>query len=204
MIFAVETDGASTWAQWANLILNFLLIPMVGFLWRCWKLLKAASKDARAAAIVSKKQAFLMRRYRRRMRKEIGAVGERTCLLQDRLNDIEPRVKAIWTGLLSRAEKEVLEHRHGEKNSPLRINDMAKEAVSGELLQDMRYYFESLPEDIPDTELAMKLEQHFGDRIVDEFCNPNGYSEFGCLVLFVAALRGGVANMRHEGCGMKA
>lgn len=204
MILATGTDGWSAWAEWTNLIVVILLLPFGRWAWKSYRLLLNAARDARQAALLARKQSVAMKQYRRRMAKRMEVLAEQHCTLQDRMNDMEPRVKAIWTGLLSRAEKEVLEHRHGEKNSPLKINAAAKEAVSGELLQDIRYYFDSLPADLDDAELAMKLEQNFGDRIVTEFCNPHGYSEFGCLVLFVAALRGGTADIRHEHCTAKA
>ena len=77
-----------------------------------------------------------------------------------------------------------------EPRLKLRVTPRAIKAVSP-ILAPVLDFCRGLSDDLSDPEIAMQIENHFGDRLLAEVCIPNGMTMGACLVVLLALLKNG-------------
>jgi hypothetical protein len=94
------------------------------------------------------------------------------------------KVDTLWQFQLRRGEVEAVLRGYATKNSPLNVNDeRALNAFPSGLAQALQQHFSRLGRNLTGVELASEIERHFGARLVDEVCMPQGISEGASLIL---------------------
>jgi hypothetical protein len=63
-------------------------------------------------------------------------------------------------------------------------------AAVAPILGEVQLYCRGLPP-LPETAVAMAIEQKFGDRLLTEICIPNEMTMGACLIVLLALLQGG-------------
>jgi hypothetical protein len=112
---------------------------------------------------------------------------------------MDVKVDTLWQFQLRRGEVEAVLRGYATKNSPLKLNEeRALEAFPAELGRAIQQYFSRLGRNLTRTEMAAEIERRFGERIVDEVCVPNGFSEGACLILAMHFATGGAGRERHD------
>jgi len=99
-----------------------------------------------------------------------------------KMGRIELKVDTMWEFQLRRGIAEGVSKGVLKKNSPISLTEMAEEAIEP-LKKELLDFFESLGRRLTDIELAIEIERHFGDKIIDTICIPLGINEGTCLVI---------------------
>jgi hypothetical protein len=101
-----------------------------------------------------------------------------------KLAQLEAKVDTLWQFQLRRGEVEAVLQGYATKNSPIRVNEeRASQVFPAGLAEEIQRFFNRLGRNLTRVEMAAEIERHFGDRIVDEVCIPQGISQGTCLIL---------------------
>lgn len=106
-----------------------------------------------------------------------------------KLARIEVKVDTMWLYQLRRGLSEVQIKNLGEFNSPLHIGPDAEKYIRP-LVPDLQAYYKKIDgERLSVIDLAVKLEQQFGNRIASEVCIKAGIHDAACLIMAISVLR---------------
>jgi|SRR6185369_1446310 len=105
-----------------------------------------------------------------------------------RFSKLEFKVDTMWAFLLRRAQSELLHKGFGKMNSPLVLTEAGKLAIAP-MVSDLSAFYKTLSPKLDDVQVAMYIEQKFGDRLLKEICLPHDFSMGACLVLAVKAAK---------------
>jgi hypothetical protein len=114
--------------------------------------------------------------------------------LTKRINDADLErlkvcVETLWLFQLRRGMAEVEQKQLGKTNSPVRLTDAANKLMAPLLPELKEFYKVVQGEKMGVVELAIALEQQFGQRITTEVCKRVGITDGACLVLAIGQLR---------------
>jgi hypothetical protein len=99
-----------------------------------------------------------------------------------KMTKIEVKVDTMWDFQLRRGWSELAIKGKARANSPLVLNEETKEWM-GDLAQELKAFYSKLGRHLNDRELAIEIEQKYGDQILRKVCIPNGLSEGACLII---------------------
>lgn len=99
-----------------------------------------------------------------------------------KLSRLELKVDTIWDFLIRRASAEVVQKGLGGFNSPLIINDEARDWFNG-LAEDLKKFYANQGRHLSKRELYFEIERRFGDRLLKEICIPRGLNLGACLII---------------------
>lgn len=102
-----------------------------------------------------------------------------------KLTELEVKVETMWLFHLRRGMAEAVDKGLGTLNSPLVVNDKARQ-VFGDFGKELEEFYRQLARTLSDAELALEIEMRFGDRILKEVCVPNDMKYGSCLLIAVA------------------
>lgn len=108
---------------------------------------------------------------------------------------IQVKVDTMWEFTLRRGKIEALNAGIADMNSPIVLNDRAKELIAPLVHELVALYNELKP--IDDTSLAIAIERRFGEEIFSYVCAPAKVHLGACLVLANAAAKGELDNPLH-------
>ena len=101
---------------------------------------------------------------------------------------IQVKVDTMWAFTLRRGTGEAVMQGFATINSPVVFTVKAKEIIAPMIQTLEMLYNEMKP--IADDDLAIEIEQAFGDKLLQDICIPNKMSMGACLVIAVAAAKG--------------
>lgn len=105
-----------------------------------------------------------------------------------RISKLEDRVDVLWKFLIERGVAEAIHKGIAKRNSPIEIDPTASEWITP-LMEDLKRIVTQQKKPLSESSWAHEIEKHFGKRIVNEVCVPNGISAGACLVILIDALR---------------
>lgn len=106
-----------------------------------------------------------------------------------KITTIEVKVNTMWHFLMRRGEAEAVHKGWATMNSPIVVNQDAKELLAP-MAEELRAFYEK-NQKVTDFELALAIEKQFGERLAKEICIPNGFSLGACLVIAVSVAKDG-------------
>lgn len=101
-----------------------------------------------------------------------------------KLAGLEVKVNTVWDFLMRRAMSEAIHSGVGGLNSPFELKPAAKEWMQV-MASDLRAFYAKLGRKLTDAELALEIERHFGQRILEQVCIPHGIYQGACLLIAV-------------------
>jgi hypothetical protein len=106
-----------------------------------------------------------------------------------RLGALELKVDTMWGFQMRRSMSEVITSGQGILNSPLVIKSDALEHLKP-LKSDLQKLYQEQHSTIGDASMLLKIEEKFGDIILDLVCLPCGVSYGACLIIALAVAKG--------------
>jgi hypothetical protein len=120
------------------------------------------------------------------------------------LGEYKLKVDVMWGFQMRRAEAAGLQNGVLERNSPLSVSERGRKAFDTLLLNQILDYYHTLPSDLDDHDLALKLEAKFGKQISEDVCVPLGAHMGECLIAAVILCREANALKETEAASPKA
>lgn len=116
--------------------------------------------------------------------------------LSVRLASLQVKVDTMWEFTLRRGATEAIKHGAATLNSPLCMTAKGYEIIQ-RMEMELHEFYKTLDPKINDAELALKIEQKFGEKITTDVCIPNQIFLGACLVLAVQVAKGngGIINI---------
>ena len=108
---------------------------------------------------------------------------------------IQVKVDTMWLFTLRRGTGEAVMQGFATINSPIVFTVEAGEIINPMICTLQMLYHDLAP--INDDDLAVEIEQAFGEQLLKDICIPNKMSMGACLVLAVAAAKGEVSAIHH-------
>jgi hypothetical protein len=105
------------------------------------------------------------------------------------LAEIKVKVETMWNFLLKRGVVEGVAHGLLSINSPVRLTPESS-IIMEHLRVELQDYRKNECPECSESELAMKIEEKFGSRLVHEICIPNNISFSACLLIATAVAKG--------------
>jgi hypothetical protein len=108
-----------------------------------------------------------------------------------KLGQIEVKVDTMWEFQMRRGESELVTRGFGRKKSPLVVSKEAMDLYNNGIAPELQKFYKELPHKnkITDNDLALKIENKFGERILTEVAIPNKLNLGGCLLIAVAVAK---------------
>lgn len=105
------------------------------------------------------------------------------------LEQIKERVDTMWVFQMRRGLSELEKKELGYVSSPIKLTDKANEAIAP-LVPKLKEFYQAIggPK-MGVIELAVKIEQQFGELLSQTVCKHIGVNDGACLVLAIAQLR---------------
>lgn len=123
-----------------------------------------------------------------------GVISTRIETLQGQMKRALEDIDLVKSSLIRRGKAELVSKGWATFGSPIHLGQVAIEKILPFLQEFVPFYLNVKRENpnITDQEFIWKLEQQFGDKIIEKICAPEGLSNYGCLVaiLEVCKLQG--------------
>ncbi len=123
-----------------------------------------------------------------RIQDDLNMAVDKATKAAERTASLEVKVNTMWEFQLRRAEAEVVQKGLGSKNSPLIINDDAKDWLV-EMAPQLRKFYVGVS-DQPDSDVLLLLEKEFGAELMEKVCIPRGLGHGACLLIALAVAKG--------------
>lgn len=167
-----------TWEWWANFgVLGVLaLVVVAGSV--------AAIREwwsVRKPYLIAKQNAELL---------DASKVSQDLEEISRKLTELEVKVETMWLFHLRRGMAEAVDKGVGTLNSPLVLNEKARQ-MFGPFGGELEVFYSGLDRTLSDSELALEIERKFGDRILKEVCLPNDMKYGACLLIAVSLAKQG-------------
>ncbi len=110
-------------------------------------------------------------------------------LSASKISRLELKVDTIWDFFMTKAKTDALSSGIATQNSPIKIKEEARKWVAAsidpELDASLRELYKNHKK-ISDNDLALKIQQTFGERIAKEMCIPNDDLNYEtCLLIAI-------------------
>lgn len=99
-----------------------------------------------------------------------------------KFGQLATKVDTMWEFQMRRAVSEGVKQGVLRRNSPIALDENAKQWMSG-LAGQLRTFYARQGRRLTEADLALEIERRFGDRILHEVCIPNGLFQGSCLVI---------------------
>lgn len=105
------------------------------------------------------------------------------------LGEYKLKVNTMWDFQMRRAQAAGLQTGVLEQNSPLTVSERGRKAFDAILLNQIREFYHTLPPNLDDHDLALKIEAKFGKQISEDVCSPLRAHMGECLIAAVILCR---------------
>lgn len=105
------------------------------------------------------------------------------------IEQMKERVDTMWVFQMRRGLAELEKKKLGYVASPIRLSDTANEAIAPMVPKLKKFYLAIGGPNMGAIELAVKIEQEFGQELSKSVCLHIGINDAACLVLAIAQLR---------------
>lgn len=103
---------------------------------------------------------------------------------------MEVKINTMWDFQLRRGEAEAIARGVALRQSPLAISPEARTWIAS-LAQDLQRLYHTFDPSISDNALALAIEEHYGDALVETVCIPHGLTAGACLIIALAVAKEG-------------
>ena len=100
----------------------------------------------------------------------------------NRLDRLEERVTTIWEYLLRRAGGEAVQKGLGTMNSPLKINEEAREMFK-DFVVPLRLLYKELGSKLSPIDFSLEVERRFGEEFLYKICIPHNITQGSCVLI---------------------
>ncbi len=120
----------------------------------------------------------------------VFSAAEHIDTFEGRVSRVEGQIENLWQFTLRRASVEAVVKGVGRMNSPLKINEEAKQLL-GELSCELKSFYRRIGKTLSTAQLAAEIERLYGDEIVQKVCLPHGLFQGACLLIAMEVARDG-------------
>ena len=125
----------------------------------------------------------------------VGSIIGFIWLSASRIAKLEVKVDTIWDFIVKRAMTEALSSGVAVKNSPIKVTDEVRrwvaDHIDNALYRALRELYKT-HKNASDNELALKIQQQFGEQIAEEMCIPNDDLNYdACLFIALELAKNG-------------
>ena len=105
-----------------------------------------------------------------------------------KLGGMNMKIDTLWDAYKKNGEIEYLKAQLGTRNSPVKSSDESKKLLE-KFEGDLKDFYKKQDPKISDSNLAFKIQRHFGERLFEEVCIPELLMPNACLLIAVELCR---------------